>query len=296
MDKLKAFFISKTAGILRWFHSKDDKGKQKVMITGIFLSGIILFVFGLLGWAFDKKKSKTDEKKTEATTEVASVELPSEEPTTEAPKDPRAYTDAELGQAYPSLLQTDERWAADPYGSETVGKYGSGPTCLSMAILYLTDDTASNPAVVAKFSAEKKYFEAGTGTMGTLFTEGAESFRLKCEKIDDDEDTLKKALDEKAVLITSINSSPFDKDGTDIIVIYGYDSRGFFINDANDAGNCGVYTYEQFGNSIVNVFCMKPADGVSRTRQTVFDPAAIPDKTKTSETSDSENKEENKEE
>lgn len=281
-NRVKDFFKSRTDRIVQWFHTKDDRGKQKVMMAGIFLSGLLLFIFGLIAWGIDR--GKTGKKAEEpATTEAATVlELPTEEPATEAPKDPKAYTDAELGQAYPALFQNDSRWAEEPYGKETVGKSGSGPTCLAMAILYLTDDTASTPPAVAKFSAEKGHFEEGTGTMGTLFTEGAGNFGLTCEKIDSDEETLKKALDEKAVLITSISNSPFNKEGTDIVVIYGYDSRGFFINDANNSELCGVWSYSQFGDSIHNVFCMKPADGVKRSRDTVFDPAAIPDRTESS--------------
>ena len=52
----------------------------------------------------------------------------------------------------PLLMQWDERWGYESYGSGLIGWTGCGPTCLSMAAVGLTGDTGWNPAKVAAFS------------------------------------------------------------------------------------------------------------------------------------------------
>lgn len=44
--------------------------------------------------------------------------------------------DAQSG-AVPLFIQWDERWGYEPYGSGFIGTSGCGPTCLSMAAVYL---------------------------------------------------------------------------------------------------------------------------------------------------------------
>ena len=52
----------------------------------------------------------------------------------------------------PLLMQWDERWGCEPYGSSMIALSGCGPTCLSMVAIYLTHDTSLNPKAVAEFS------------------------------------------------------------------------------------------------------------------------------------------------
>lgn len=45
----------------------------------------------------------------------------------------------------PLLLQWDERWGYREYNESIIGLAGCGPTCLSMATIYLTGDTTKDP-------------------------------------------------------------------------------------------------------------------------------------------------------
>lgn len=58
--------------------------------------------------------------------------------------------DVEEGEV-PLLLQWDKRWGYDNYGDKLIGAAGCGPTCMSMAYIYLTGDTEKNPREMAEF-------------------------------------------------------------------------------------------------------------------------------------------------
>ena len=48
-------------------------------------------------------------------------------------------------ETVPLLLQWDERWGYRAYNESIIGLAGCGPTCLSMATIYLTGDTTKDP-------------------------------------------------------------------------------------------------------------------------------------------------------
>lgn len=65
-------------------------------------------------------------------------------------------SDYQPGQV-PLLMQWDRRWGYDSYGQEMVGVAGCGSTCMTMAYLYLTGDTAMNPRKMAAYAYEADF-------------------------------------------------------------------------------------------------------------------------------------------
>lgn len=51
----------------------------------------------------------------------------------------------------PLLLQWDERWGYRECNESIIGLAGCGPTCLSMATIYLTGDTTKDPLWMCRF-------------------------------------------------------------------------------------------------------------------------------------------------
>lgn len=130
----------------------------------------------------------------------------------------------------PFLLQYDSRWAFYPYGSSVMGYTACGPTCLSMAAIGLTGDGSLTPIYISDFSEREGYYVSGVGTAWSLFTEGAAQLGLRGEVISNDEFEMKSRLDSGEVLILSMTTGDFTKNGH-FIVVHGYDSEGFQVYD-----------------------------------------------------------------
>lgn len=64
------------------------------------------------------------------------------------------YTDGGTEVVY--YNQLDERYANKPYGTDDIGGYGCGPTCMAMVVSSLTDDLV-DPVEMAKWSYEHGY-------------------------------------------------------------------------------------------------------------------------------------------
>lgn len=135
----------------------------------------------------------------------------------------------------PLLLQWDMRWGYDWYGEEMIAISGCGPTCMSMAYLYLTGDTSMNPRKMADFASEHGY-HTKVGTSWDFFTEGASLLGLKGQELKLGETIIKSALDKGGVVICSMRPGDFTTTGH-FILIRGYDENGFFVNDPNSRKN-----------------------------------------------------------
>lgn len=142
--------------------------------------------------------------------------------------------DVEEGEV-PLLLQWDKRWGYDNYGDKLIGAAGCGPTCMSMAYIYLTGDTEKNPREMAEFANENGY-NTEAGTKWDFFTEGATILGLEGSEMSVTEDGMKAALDYGNVIICSMKPGDFTKGGH-FIVIRGYDKNGFWVNDPNSRIN-----------------------------------------------------------
>lgn len=161
------------------------------------------------------------------------------------------FTDEEQSEDYPLFLQFDPRWGYMPYGTRgTVGSSGCGPTCLSMAIFYLTGDRTCTPAVISQYSLDNEYYVEGVGTAWTLLTDYPAEFGLTSFQIQLREAKLKAELDKGRYLICSVRPGDFTSSGH-FILIYGYDENGFKINDPKCVYRSRLsWTYEQIRDDI----------------------------------------------
>ena len=161
------------------------------------------------------------------------------------------FTDAEQPKDFPLFLQFDTRWGYLPYGSGgNVGSSGCGPTCLSMAIFYLTGNRDCTPGIIAQYSLDNGYYVDGVGTQWTLMTQYPTNFGLNSHQLYWSEANIRNELDKGRVLICSVRPGDFTSGGH-FIVIYGYDENGFKINDPKCVYRSGLsWTYNQIQDDI----------------------------------------------
>lgn len=162
------------------------------------------------------------------------------------------------GGGIPYLSQFDARWAYHAYGSGALGMTGCGPTCLAMAAVGLTGNAEANPARVADFAEANGYYAEGTGTMWSLFTEGAASFGLMGSELPLDENVIRAALD-GGVVVASMLPGDFTDTGH-FIVIYDYDGQNFRVHDPNSAElSARSWSYAQLAGQIANLWSLRAA-------------------------------------
>ena len=161
------------------------------------------------------------------------------------------FTDEEQPEDYPLFLQFDPRWGYMPYGSvSNLGASGCGPTCLSMAVFYLTGDRECTPDKIAEFSLNGGYYVEGVGTAWSLMTDVPRSYGLTSYQINWTEANLKKQLDKGNIIICSVRPGDFTSSGH-FILIYGYDENGFKINDPKCVYRSKLsWTYDQIQDDI----------------------------------------------
>ena len=166
-------------------------------------------------------------------------------------KDIDLSKEVSLGEV-PLLLQWDKRWGYDKYGSKMIGVAGCGPTCMSMAYIYLTGDQEMNPRKMADFAYNNGY-DAKAGTRWSFFTEGAGRLGLWGREIGLDEVKMKEELDKGRVIICSMGPGDFTQNGH-FILIRGYDAKGFFVNDPNSKENSDKQW--EFGTLFYQIKCL----------------------------------------
>lgn len=161
------------------------------------------------------------------------------------------FTDEEQPENYPLFLQFDTRWGYMTYGSGgNLGSSGCGPTCLAMAVFYLTGDRSCTPDAVAQYSLDNNHYVDRIGTAWTLLTAYPAEFGLSSFQIRWSEANLKAQLDKGRILICSVRPGDFTSSGH-FIVIYGYDETGFKINDPKCVYRSRLtWTYEQIQDDI----------------------------------------------
>lgn len=139
-------------------------------------------------------------------------------------------TEEELAQESPLFLQWDIRWGFHPYGMSVMGESGCGPTCLSMAVFYLTRNAEVTPDAVADYSMENRYYTKDIGTSWALMNDYPAEHGLHSYSIYRNQKEMKARLDDGDILILSVGPGHFTSGGH-FIVIYDYDEEGFKVND-----------------------------------------------------------------
>jgi len=166
------------------------------------------------------------------------------------------FSEKELAQDFPLLLQYDPRWGYFEYGGKEMGLSGCGPTCLAMTVLALTDVDNVTPDKIAAYSLEKKYYVQDVGTAWKLLDEFPTLYGLTVEHPTLKEESMKAELDEGKVLICSVRKGVFTAEGH-FIVIYGYDETGFKVNDPKCVARSNrTWDYSEFGNQLKRIWAV----------------------------------------
>ena len=170
-----------------------------------------------------------------------------------------ALTTAEKEQDFPLFLQWDPRWGYQSYGSGScIGLAGCGPTCLSMALFYLTRDEKLTPDKIAEYSMENGYYVEGTGTAWALMEDVPKLYGISVTQLGADENSIKATLDSGGVVICSVGRGEFTTSGH-YILIYGYDSEGLVINDPNCVARSGKrWVFSDIRWQIKNIWAYMP--------------------------------------
>ena len=164
------------------------------------------------------------------------------------------------GGSVPLFIQWDERWGYEPYGSGFIGTSGCGPTCLSMAAVYLSKSAAFSPLYVAHMAEQYGYCVPGNGSSWTLISEGSALLGLSAVELPLWEQSMKNALDSGAVIILALGPGDFTSSGH-FVVLTGYDSCGFTVNDPNSPDNSAKHwTYDRLSPQISNLWSLSAAD------------------------------------
>lgn len=163
--------------------------------------------------------------------------------------------EAKAGEV-PLLMQWDERWGYREYAGGVMGCSGCGPTCLSMAALYLTHDPAQTPLKAAELAERWGYDVQGQGSAWTLFSEGSRLMGLHPEELPLDRGKMVKALDQGKLLILSVGQGDFTQSGH-YLVVTGYTKKGFTINDPNSRENSQkIWPYSKLEGQIKNIWSL----------------------------------------
>ena len=167
------------------------------------------------------------------------------------------FEEYEQPEDFPLLLQWDTRWGYMPYGSNgTVGSSGCGPTCLSMAVFYLTGNRECTPDVIAQYSLDNGYYIDTVGTAWALLDNYPTEFGLTVTHPGLSDENLKSQLDQGKILICSVRPGDFTSEGH-FIVIYGYDENGYKINDPKCVYRSRLsWTYEQIQDDIKRIWAV----------------------------------------
>lgn len=164
-------------------------------------------------------------------------------------------TASEIEEEFPLFLQWDPRWGYQDYGKKNcIGLAGCGPTCMSMVLFYLTRDESLTPDRIAEYSMKNGYYVEGSGTAWTLFEDMPKRYDIQVTNLSPSEKDMKAVLDEGGIIACVMGRGDFTLSGH-FIVIYGYDSDGFMINDPNCiARSSKRWTFRELEKQIRNIW------------------------------------------
>ncbi|MBQ3550244.1 MAG: C39 family peptidase [Clostridia bacterium] len=157
---------------------------------------------------------------------------------------------------FPYFKQWDTQWGYKKYGSGVMGLTGCGPTCLSMAAVYLLKDDKFDPAFVADMSLNNGYCVDGSGSSWKLISEGSAKIGLYSEEIPLHESTIIKHLSLGHPVICVMGPGDFTATGH-FILITEHTENGFKLHDPNSIDRTNKYwSYETLAPQIKNLWAV----------------------------------------
>lgn len=162
-------------------------------------------------------------------------------------------------ETVPLLLQWDERWGYRAYNESIIGLAGCGPTCLSMATIYLTGDTTKDPLWMCQFAEQHQFNVPGSGSKWALISEGGRMLGLDVTQIPLDKDRIYRNLDVGNPIIVVVGPGDFTTDGH-FLVLTGHDGDRITLNDPNSTTNSGKsWDYDTLAGQIQSLWVLRRA-------------------------------------
>lgn len=156
----------------------------------------------------------------------------------------------------PDLHQWDERWGYARYAGNLFGLSGCGPTCMSMAAMYLTGNRDLNPLFVARYAEDNGYCYDGKGTAWALFTDGARGLGVSSRELPLEKSLIDSTLDTGGLVALVLGPGDFTDSGHFILLI-GRKNGGYVIRDPNDPKNTArTWTYEALRPQIKDIWAL----------------------------------------
>lgn len=157
----------------------------------------------------------------------------------------------------PLFMQWDKRWGYILYGDDVAGLTGCGPVCLSMAAVYVLQDTKYSPDYMLEWAKENGYCVAGSGSLWTLISEGGEKLGLDVTEIPLDKQRIINNLEVGNPIICVMGPGVFTSTGH-FIVMTGYENGKIKINDPNSYANSQkAWDYEDIYDQINNLWVIR---------------------------------------
>ncbi|WP_277260008.1 C39 family peptidase [Olegusella massiliensis] len=157
----------------------------------------------------------------------------------------------------PLFLQWDERWGYTNYAGQFFALSGCGPSCLSMAYIYLTGDTSMSPLAMGEFATAQGYAVDGEGSAWALMSQGARKLGLDVTEIPLQEARVKANLEAGNPIICIMGQGDFTKTGH-FIVLAGLKEDGIVVRDPNSKERSNkIWTYDELEGQIQNLWVLR---------------------------------------
>lgn len=157
----------------------------------------------------------------------------------------------------PLLMQWDERWGYQEYAGNLFGLSGCGPTNLSMAAIYLKQDTSLTPETMRQFAIDNGYATDGNGSLWSLISEGGQMLGLQVWELGLSEEEMKQELNDGHLIIAIMGEGVFTTSGH-FILFTGVDEEGkFIVNDCNSLTRSNRHwAYDEFSDQVLNLWTL----------------------------------------
>lgn len=113
--------------------------------------------------------------------------------------------------------QTEAPWAEMPFGSDTIGPYGCGPTAMAMAIASLTC-IPSDPGQMAQWAYESGYWARRSGSYLSLISGAAQAHGLPVRALPRSAEAVRTALLEGCLVVALMGPGHFTGSGHFILL------------------------------------------------------------------------------
>ena len=157
------------------------------------------------------------------------------------------------GKSFMYYEQFWPEYASHPYGYNTVGSHGCGPTSMAMVITNLTGKFV-NPAEMADWSVKNGFYVRGRGTAYGLFPAASARYGIECQTISAyDKQAVVSALRSGKLILTVVGPGDFTY-GRHFLLIRGITNDGkLLLADSASYDKCLTeWSYGRVASQIAN--------------------------------------------